>query len=121
MFKKSFKYLSVIGASAALAFGGFAVINDQDNNIDQTVQAAVKTSIKLPKSQGYTKSNILKANGNGRFTKSVRTKLVKSSMTGMIENNFSDDNPSDNRTVDVTHLSKSDKTEKGINNITIPN
>lgn len=108
--KKSIKLLSLIGASAALAFGGIAVINTESTNMGITeVQASVTTKITLPKKQGYTKSNVLKAN-TGKL-RSVKSKLVKGSMAGMKNNKFYDDNAADNRVVDVTKLSASDKAE----------
>lgn len=107
--KKSFKLVTLFGVSAALAFGGMTVINDQDNNVAcQTVQASTTTNINFY--AGYTKSNVLKAN-TGKLSRSAKAKLIKGSMAGMKNNNFYDDNPSDNRTVDVTNLSKADKEE----------
>lgn len=68
-------------------------------------QPQILTSI-----QGYTKSNVLKAN-TGKLSKSAKAALVKGSMAGMKNNVFSDDDSSDNRTVDVTNLSKADQAE----------
>lgn len=87
-----------------------SVINQTNNTASvQTVEASTTTYIKLPKSAGYTKANVLKAN-TGKLG-SVKSKLVKGSMVGMKQNTFSDSDSSDNRVVDVTKLSKSDKAE----------
>lgn len=111
--KKSFKLATLFGVSAALAFGGMAVIEDQDNTVvTQQVQASVTTNIYLPKSKGYTKSNVLKAN-TGKLRKSSKAKLIKGSMAGMTSsrNNFYDSNAADDRIVDVTKLSYKYKAE----------
>lgn len=108
--KKSFKLLSLVGASVALAFGTVTVMNDQNNSVaSQTVEAAT-TYIKLPKSKGYTKSNVLKAN-TGKLRGSAKRALVKGSMAGMEENTFSDYDSADDKTVTVTHLTSSEKKE----------
>lgn len=109
--KQSVKILSVVSLAAGLAFGGISVINNTNSNIAvQSVQAAATTHISLPTSEGYTKKNILKANNN-KLSNSDKNKLIKASMSGMASNKFTDDDPADNRTVDVTKLSPSDKEE----------
>lgn len=108
--RKNFKLVSLFTVSAALAFGGMAVISTQDNDIaTQTVEASVQTKINLPKSAGYTKSNVLKAN-TGKL-RSVKKRLQKASMAGMKNNTFYDTNSNDDRVVDVTKLSAKDKAE----------
>lgn len=69
-------------------------------------QASSTARIVLPIKHGYTRANILKIN-NGDH--SVKHKLVKASEIGMKENQYTDTNPDDNRTVDLKHLSNSDK------------
>ncbi|TSO26425.1 SEC10/PgrA surface exclusion domain-containing protein [Lactobacillus sp. LL6] len=109
--KKEFKFLAIFGIVAS--FAGFSgnINNGHLINIKtETVQAAVTSSITLPKSAGYTKSNILREN-EGTISKANRNKLIKGSIAGMKENKFIDTDTSDNRSVDVLHLSHSDQVE----------
>lgn len=69
-------------------------------------QASSAARIVLPIKHGYTRANIIKIN-NGDY--SVKHKLAKASEIGMKENQYTDTNPDDNRTVDLKHLSNSDK------------
>ena len=69
-------------------------------------QASSAARIVLPIKHGYTRANIIKIN-NGNY--SVKHKLAKASEIGMKENQYTDTNPEDNRTVDLKHLSNSDK------------
>ena len=69
-------------------------------------QASTTARIVLPIKHGYTRANILKIN-NGNY--SVKHKLAKASKIGMKENQYTDTNPADNRTVDLKHLSNNDK------------
>lgn len=100
-------------AAAGLALGGLTAANAQGttNLASQTVQAAATDYIKLPKGQGYTKARVLKAN-NGKLSGSQKAKLVKGSIAGMKDNQFSDDDTSDNnRIVTVTDLTEAEKVE----------
>ncbi|KRL89826.1 SEC10/PgrA surface exclusion domain-containing protein [Lactobacillus kalixensis] len=108
--RKSLRLVSMISASAALALGGVATVNEVANISITEVASAATTSITLPKSSGYTKANILKAN-NGKLSSKAKKALVRGSMIGMKTNNFSDNDSSDDRVVTVTNLSESDKDE----------
>lgn len=89
------KLLTLLSASIAMC--GFMVSVPQSNN----VQAA---TIKLP--QGYTKSAIIKWNQTGRYNQ----KLVNASIKGMVQN--TDAQAGNNtREVNVTHLTKRERTE----------
>lgn len=70
------------------------------------VQASITARIVLPIKSGYTRKNIIKVN-NGDYA--VKNKLAKASEIGMEKNQYIDTNPDDNRTVDLRHLSNSDK------------
>ena len=109
--KKEFKFLAVFGIAASLASFSGNIINEHVDSIKtETVQAAVTSSITLPKSAGYTKNNILNENQR-TITKTNHNKLIKGSMIGMKENKFVDTDASDNRTVDVLNLSHTDQVE----------
>nr|WP_201738278.1 SEC10/PgrA surface exclusion domain-containing protein [Lactobacillus sp. HT06-2] len=101
--KKTIKFATLFSAAAALTLGGVALTSNTTTN------TAYAASIVLPKGKGYTKARVLKAN-SGRMSHSDKSKLIKGSMAGMKENNYTDTNPSDvGRTVNVTKLSQSDK------------
>lgn len=110
--KKDLKFLAVFGIAAGLTgFSGNVINNNVATNArTETVQASVTSSITLPKSKGYTKSNVLKEN-LGTISKKNRKKLIKGSIAGMKENKFVDTDAADNRTVDVLNLSHSDQVE----------
>lgn len=72
----------------------------------KSVQASSLAKIVLPIKSGYTRKNIIKVN-NGNYA--VKNKLVKASRVGMKKNQYIDTDPSDNRIVDLRHLSNSDK------------
>lgn len=108
--RKSLRLVSMISASAALALGGVATVNQVAKPAITEVVKAATTSITLPKSSGYTKSNVLKAN-TGKLSSKAKKALVRGSMVGMKTNTFTDDDASDNRVVTVTNLSASDKEE----------
>lgn len=70
------------------------------------VQASSSAKIVLPIKSGYTRKNIIKVN-HGDYA--IKDKLVKASELGMEKNQYHDTDPSDNRMVDLRHLSNSDK------------
>ena len=70
------------------------------------VQASSSAKIVLPIKSGYTRKNIIKVN---RGNYAVKNRLVKASEIGMKKNQYIDTDPSDNRIVDLRHLSNSDK------------
>lgn len=79
---------------------------------DQLVDAAVQTKIVLP--HGYNRKNLNKQNytrSGKHFRNMCEKRLVGASMYGMIDNNFYDTNASDNRMVDIRHLSHHDQIE----------
>lgn len=110
--KKGIKLFEILSASTALAFGGMFIINNEvSTNTSVLSQQVVKAAdLTLAVKQGYTKSNVLKAN-TGKLTNSEKNALIKGSMAGMKDNNYTDTDPADNRQVDVTNLSNADKTE----------
>lgn len=110
--KKSIKFLSMFVCAAGLTVGGMAVANEEGTTTlpTETVQASVKTSIKMYKNTGYTSRRVIKAN-NGRLSRRDRRKLINGSMAGMRNNHFYDTNSSDQRIVNVTRLSNGDKVE----------
>lgn len=110
--KNNFKFLAVFGIAASLAGFSAAGINNSVGTSakTETVQASVTSSVTLPKSKGYTKSNVLKEN-LGTITKKNHQALIKGSIAGMKENKFVDTDASDNRTVNVLNLSHADQVE----------
>lgn len=109
--RKSIKFASMFVAAASLAFAGFSISNDQSttNLVNQKVEASATTYIKMPK--GYTRARVIKAN-NGNLSSADHKALVKASMAGMKDNQFSDDDTSDNnKIVTVTDLSKDEQVE----------
>lgn len=79
----------MFAAAAALTIGAVNVAKDEGvtNLTSETVEAAATNYIKMPK--GYTRARIIKANNNG-LNSSNKKALVKASMAGMKDNNFSD-------------------------------
>lgn len=113
MKRKTRNLLKLLGCTMIFAIGSLATVNHQvigPNCSAQTVKAATTGQIRLYSEQGYTKSNILKAN-DGHLSNTDRKKLIHACMAGMKNNHFTDTNSSDQRIVDVMNLNQLDQVE----------